>query len=871
MKTEMHVVLCHENADFDAIAAMLAVTLLKPDALAILPERLNRNVHTFLTLYGNGLPFITREEIKRRRVRHVTLVDTQKLPTLKGLRETTPVHIVDHHAAARSFADHESVQIEPVGATTTLLVEALQEAGLPLESLQATLLALGIYEDTGSLVYGQTTPRDIRSAAWLVENGAVLDNVRRFLEPPLTEDQQALLEVLMQRAETRVVQGYSILVGTASLGVVMPEINAVAHRLRDALDPAAVFLLVEMPGMIQLVCRSTEDAIDAGAVARAFGGGGHIRAAAALVKDHSLGDALDALWRLILTSTQPSVRVSDLMSRGVHTVHPDAELSTMVSKLRRIGHEGYPVVETGRVIGLLTRRDMDRAVEHGLGELQVRDVMNAGEVILHPEEPVALLEQKMVESGWGQIPVVSKNGDLIGIVTRTDLIKHWAKSHPNQTPTPPQQVPLSLIEGVLGQRAARLIALVSDAARARGSNVYLVGGVVRDLLLGRTNLDIDFVVEGDAIAFAQVLKAEFGGGLTPFRPFATAKWLLRDLKLPLGGLSGDLPDHIDFATSRNEFYERPTALPNVYSGSIKLDLARRDFTINTLAVQISPTLGSLLDYFGGSADLDARLIRVLHNLSFVDDPTRILRAVRFERRLGFTLERRTAELMHTALPMLRRVSGERVRNELTLILQEAEPVEAFVLMQERGILKAIHPDFVPDETLPAKLHLLEMPLPAELASVRRDDLRWMLFLAALPPGTAAGICDRMMFGKTFTESALALNALRDPQDVLHQREARPSALDRRLSGISDEALGAAWLLFGDTPGRTHIEQHVVRWRNIRPAVDGNTLQARGLRPGPCFRILLDRLRSAWLDGEVQDAAGENALLESLIATGICDE
>ncbi|MBK8021324.1 MAG: CBS domain-containing protein [Chloroflexi bacterium] len=871
---EMHVVVSHENADFDAIASMLAVTLLRPETQAVLPERLNRNVLSFLTLYRSGLPFVTRDEVKRRRIQQVVLVDSQKLPSLKGLREGTPVEIIAHHAISREFGEHETTQIEEIGATTTLLVEALQEANRPLTSLQATLLALGIYDDTGSLVYRQTTPRDLRAAAWLVEQGAVLDNVRRFLEPPLNEEQQALLEILIQRAESRVVQGYSVLVATATLNAIMPELNAVAHRLRDALDPTAVFLLIEMPGMMQLVCRSTDDSIDVGAIAEAFGGGGHVRAAAALVKGYTLKEAVDTLWRLIQTTTRPSVRVADLMSHGVHTVRPDEALSRLVSTLRRIGHEGYPVVENGHVIGLLTRRDLDRAVEHGLGDLSVRDVMNAGETTLSPEDSVAVLEQKMVESGWGQIPVVAHAGrKLIGIVTRTDLIKHWAKVHPSQPKAAPVQITLPTVAGLLGERAARIIEIVGERGREQGVNIYMVGGVVRDLMLGRGNLDIDFVVEGDAIAFAQGLQETYGGGLTQFRPFATAKWQMRDLTLPLEALDGELPDHVDFATSRNEFYERPTALPNVYSSSIKLDLARRDFTINTLAVQISPVMGNLLDFFGGAADLDARLIRVLHNLSFVDDPTRILRAVRFERRLDFRIEQRTAELLTTALPMLRRVTGERIRNELTLLLLEADPAGSLALMQERGILTMIHPDFAIDGgALASAFQRVDTPLPTELAQAfDRTDLLWLMLLATLPGNVVVPIADRLLFSKSLAETAAALTAMRNPQDVLHQPGAQPSNLSRRLHGVSDLGLAAAWLVFDDSVGREHIERFVRTWRHIRPHTNGNDLRNRGLRPGPCFRVLLDRLGAAWMDGEVASEVEETSLLDRLLASGICDD
>ena len=207
-----------------------------------------------------------------------------------------------------------------------------------------------------------------------------------------------------------------------------------------------------------------------------------------------------------------------------------------------------------------------------------------------------------------------------------------------------------------------------------GYPLYAVGGFVRDLLLAQPNFDLDLVVEGDAIRLAQELVAATGGRLRSHRRFGTAKWIL---PAELAGENGQLPDSLDFVTARTEFYEHPTALPTVERSSIKQDLHRRDFTINTLAVRLTPDRwGELLDFYGGREDLEDGVIRVLHSLSFVEDPTRILRAARFEQRFDFEIEPRTEELIGDALDLLDRVSAERVRHELELILAEAEPERA---------------------------------------------------------------------------------------------------------------------------------------------------------------------------------------------------
>ena len=482
----MNVILTHPNADFDAVAALLAAHKLYPDSTPILPERMNRNVQDFLLLYGNGLPFTFHHTIQGSDINQLVLVDTQRAAGVKNIPKNTPTIIIDHHHPyeRNDLRPHETFHSEEIGSTTTILIERIQQQSIALNPLEATLLQLGIYEDTGSLSYGTTTPRDIRAAAWLVEQQAALDTVRRFLSPPLQDDQQELFDYLMNHAESRSVQGHTITVGAAQVDKPVAEISSVVHRLRDTLDPAAIFILVQMPKSLLLVCRATGDILNVGEIARIYGGGGHQRAAAATIYDQSLGDVLGTIWNHIQVHVQPIAQVADLMSYGAQTVNADQTAQFVAQQVRKIGHEGYPVVDQGQVVGLLTRRELDRTLEHDLGDLTLREIMTAGRITLRPEDSVQILEQTMVETGWGQIPVVDSSGAIIGIVTRTDLINHWAKFHPAQPISYPT-LAKDRIRAVMGPDIARLIDTIVDQAQNDNINLYLVGGAVRDLMLDR--------------------------------------------------------------------------------------------------------------------------------------------------------------------------------------------------------------------------------------------------------------------------------------------------------------------------------------------------------------------------------------------------
>ncbi|HZW05011.1 MAG TPA: CBS domain-containing protein, partial [Anaerolineaceae bacterium] len=651
----MHVILTHEQADFDALASLLAAALLNSHAVAVLPRRTNRNVRAFLNLYGSELPFVDVRDLSGEPIESLILVDTQSMVTLKGFSEDTRVHVVDHHPLRDDINPDWTIVCERLGATTTMLVEDIQEHNGPLSTLQATLLLLGIYEDTGSLTYVSTTPRDVRAAAFLLDQGASLRIANKFLNPPLSPEQRSLYERLVGEVQTYQMHGLNVVIAAAPADEVTEEVSSIAHKLRDLLDPDALFLLVSTSEGVRLVARSTTDQIDVSTIAAHFGGGGHDRAAAALIRavdDEAPASQLiktkDELLAILPGLIRPPVTVGHIMSSRPRTLAPETPAQEAARLMQRYGYEGYPVVNReGKVIGLLTRRAVDRAISHRLN-LNAASLMEAGEVVVRPLDAIDHLQRLMSTTGWGQIPVIDEQTEkVIGIVTRTDLLKTLGADEASAR----SKVNLAgRLARALPPARLAFLKLIAEQAHYQRQAIYIVGGFVRDLILGRPSLDFDIVVEGDAISLARTLEKKFGGRLVTHSRFGTAKWKINGVRAALvhrlPGIDSvepeDLPESLDLISARNEFYEKPTALPVVESGNIKLDLHRRDFTINTLAMRLDGRhYGDLYDYWGGLNDLEKGQVRVLHSLSFVDDPTRMLRAVRFEQRFGFRIEART--------------------------------------------------------------------------------------------------------------------------------------------------------------------------------------------------------------------------------------
>lgn len=883
----MHIILTHEQADFDAIGALLAAALLTENAFSVLPRKANRNVRAFLTLYGPELPFIEARDLPAESIEQVTLVDTQSLITLKGMNLHTRVLVVDHHQPRPDLPEGWTLTGERLGACTTLLVENLREHNGPLTRTQATLLLLGIYEDTGSLSYISTTPRDVRAAAFLLESGASLRIANEYLNPPLSAVQRAVYDRLLKSAQSFQVAGKTIMVACADAAEMTEEISSVAHKLRDLLDPDALFLLISTNEGVRLVARSTCDQVNVAEVAAHFGGGGHERAAAALIHSQPvrpspegaspLEAACQELVGLLPHLVRPTITVGQIMSRHPTLLKPQTSVQAASQLMQRYGYEGFPVVEAGKVVGLLTRRAVDRALSHKLN-LTAGSLMEAGEVTITPADDIDALQLVMANSGWGQVPVIDpESRQVVGIVTRTDLLKILSG---DQERLPGRLNVAGRLDSALPEARLSLLKAVAGQAHSLHMAVYVVGGFVRDLLLERPSLDFDVVVEGEAIALATSLAAQYGGRIVAHSRFGTAKWWIEAIRPGLvsqlstfeNANPDDLPESLDLISARTEFYEYPTALPTIERSSIKLDLHRRDFTFNTMAIRLDGRhYGDLYDNWGGLVDLRQGLVRVLHSLSFVDDPTRMLRAVRFEQRFNFHIETRTLRLLEEALDLVRQLSGQRLRHELDLILAEEKAIPMLARLNGLGLLAAIHPDLPWSIEIGRRLaQVMESPpdpgwrLPAQFGHFPAwRALAYLAWLGGLPYERAVPVAERLRLPAVLQQALKDVCALQSDLGGLAGKP--PSQVVKRLENVPVLALCALQNFDLPYPANLVIKHYLSDWQHIHPTLTGADLRRYGIEPGPVYHQVLDELRSSWLDGKINSIEEELQFFKDLIS------
>ncbi len=848
------VIATHANTDFDAFASMLAARRLYPDAVVAVQGTLNRNVREFYRLHADELEAVEASRIDLQSIRRLVVVETtsaSRLGELEAVALDSEVEtaVFDHHPGELpGWVKPENAVISQDGALTTTLVGVLAERELDVTPLEATAFALGIHEDTGSLTYPTATQRDADALAWCLRHGARQDLLARFLHSPLTEEERELLGTLTANLRTERVAGVDMLVSAVAWPEHVDGISNLAHKIVDLTDCRALVLLVEMDERVFAVTRSRTPEIDASAIARSLGGGGHREAASAIFRG-SLDEAQQVMEAGLGDAVRDPVRAEQVMSKPARSVPPEETVASAMVVCQRYAQSGILVVENGRLAGAVGREDLDKAIAHGLSHAPVKGIMSSSVVSVSAEAALAEVQEALAGSPDGRVAVMDGE-ELVGVVSRSDVLRALGEQpETEREPDGTLAAELRALEHL--QPAFDAVSAISEPYEG----VYLVGGTVRDILLGEPSFDVDIAVEGDAIELAQSVSDTLDGRVRAHQKFGTAVVLYGE------------DERIDVVTARTEFYDAPAALPSVEHATIREDLFRRDFTINAMAVSLKgQDFGRLVDPFKGRRDLEAKTIRVLHNLSFIDDPTRIFRAIRYESRYGFRMEDHTQRLARGTIEMglVGDLSSARLRDELVALLEEGDAGASILRLAELGAGVAIHPHLAADEEAVRLLGRLK-----ELNERYGTGApAWRLALAALarklPPDEVYAWLRRLKVQRRDLEQIAAavtvgprlVERLRgdsvEPAEVV--AAADPYAPDAPLFALALEELPA-------------LDEYFLRLRNVQLEVSGADLAELGLGESPEVGEILAELRRRKLNGQLDGRESELATARELIVEG----
>lgn len=847
----MDIILAHRQIDFDALASMVAAQKLYPNSVLVMDGKPNVYVQNFLALSKDQLRFRKAQDINIEEVSRVILVDTNSLKragVLGGKAAQIPeieIEIYDHHPYAGEL--EAEMVIEPVGACATLLVEKLAGFGLPLSGFEATLMAIGIYDDTGSLLYDSTTVRDVRAVAYLLEQGANLGVIAENLRRPLTEEQKELLQQLLDQGQTELFDGLPVYLAYAETKDYVGGLALLAHRVGELESADTWFLLVKMENRVYLVGRSRGRGLAVNGLVQLFGGAGHPRAASATIKDAELLDILKQLRSAIQSRAKRPHLVRDMMSYPVKTVTPEMKLGEVEQMLLRYGHTGVPVTVDSCLVGIISRRDVDKAIKHGLQHAPVKAFMTTKVVTVDVDAPWDEAQRLMVQHDIGRLAVV-EDGNLVGIISRSDVLR---LVHGESVPIETQLVrerSVAMRQDILNliarlpEEVQTILNAVRDTADEEGCTVYLVGGFVRDLLLSFPTQDLDFVVEGSGGKFArELLERMPEGKLTQHEKFGTAQITFSD------------GSHLDVASTRWEYYSFPGALPQVEESCLRDDLFRRDFTINSMAICLNAEhFGELVDYYGGKRDLKQKKIRFLHNLSFIDDPTRMLRAIRFAERYHFSLAKETFEALYTAIEsgVLAKLSVERFTEEILHIYKEVNYLAMGQTLIRCGLFKAwFGDDYAWNFNLEDEQDSADWSLST----------RWLVSISNMDSAAIEKVLERMALNRSLRDETMTFISLRETL----MKSLSLSEIDVVLNKVPQEII---MVLARDDRYCKSIAEYQEARQKINMSLNGKALIQMGIKEGPEIGKILDQVRRAWLQGRIHNSEEEKVIVRQWVDT-----
>ncbi len=862
------IITTHTNADFDAIASMLAAQKLYAGSLVIFPGSQEKSLRNFFI--DSMVYLFNMADLKKidfSNIKRLVLVDTRQAGRIGKLssvleRDDLDIHIYDHHPpAANDIKGHYEVYRQ-TGSTVTILAGILQEKDINITPDEATIMCLGIYEDTGSFTFPSTTEDDFKAAAFLLSRGANLNVISNLISREINPKQISLLNDMIQASMKYNINGIEIVVTTISSDTYIHDFAFLVHKMARMENLDAIFAIAQMENKIYLVARSRISEVDVGTIVTPLGGGGHTFAASATIKGKTLAQIEQKLIEVLYDKIKARRMARQLMSSPPIMIGRDISCKEASDILTRYNINALLVTDKTddkvNLIGYITRQVIEKALYHKLDHVSVGEYMTTEIESVGPDAELLEIQNKIIENKQRILPVIDKS-TILGVVTRTDLlnilVRQSQQNYSELSDQPREQVNartrkiVKFIEERLSKHRIDLLRKIGRVANEIGCGAYVIGGFVRDLLLYRNNEDVDIVIEGDGIAFAKKFAQLVGARVHIYGKFGTAVVIFPD------GFK------IDVASARMEYYKFPAALPTVEMSSIKLDLFRRDFTINTLAIQLNPErFGTLIDFFAAQKDIKEKAIKVLHNLSLVEDPTRVFRAIRFEQRFGFTIGKLTSGLIENAVKMdfFKRLSGRRVFSELKQILGEENPTPSIVRLNDYGLLKVIHPSLTLNKDLISSLNSVKQVLSwHDLLFLEESYMKWAVYFMVLfrhcEIDVSKEICDQFEIAPKYQE--IFCKERFEAERCLYRLEIdhkiKNEELYKELSAFRIELILYMMAVARNERAKKAISFFVTQLRQIKISVSGKDLKEMRLEPGPLYRIILQAVLDAKLNGQLK--------------------
>jgi len=849
------------EADLDLLGAAFCLKKLFPEAAIVYPKRIAPNAWDMVRR-AEWFVSIPAWRVNWREVTTAHFLGVQSPKNIPELIKhfsqfEGEIFVYSHQPPAFPFqVDFRKLVAQSFTAHFLAAFPRLKE-GLSAE--EAVLLKMAVVEKTWAGLNSKTTPADLAALEFFSKFEISTKQVANQVVLGLREGQRGLLKDLSQNIQDLEVNDLPVsLVVVRSIGNVQ-ELGQVMDSLWSREDPYILVAGIVSIGKTHVWARSRALHVDLLQCFKDLNPRTENRWVVFSLGDREPGTVKALLMKFLEKGLVSEPVARQIMISPPQCIDEQASVASALDQMLKFNLMGLVVTRQGDFAGVITRRDLDRAVRMEIRDSPIAPFVPATSVYATPDMPVRVVKQLMAHHNVTRIPVV-KDRKAIGILTSRELIR----SLPDALPIPRCYLPLArssklpepafmnaLVKRVTNLRIFHLLRKIGERAGECGLQAYLVGGVVRDILLERTNLDMDIVIIGDAIPFAKKLQDDFKAKLRVFEQFHTARLTFDDLK-------------IDFSSARIEHYARVGALPQVEFSGLSNDLFRRDFTINALALDLRPDrFMELKDFFGGYEDLLRKQIRILHSFSFLEDPTRIFRAIRFATRFHFQLAEDTKRALDIALNRgaLGKLSMMRIVAEVIRCFHEEQPYAPIQKFLDLGLLKTLHKDLFGASILPSRFKLIPgvvRRFSALREPINSEAIHWIGILARLPVSEADALlkeaCYHSESRKIVIRALDAMNTI--PKNLSRLKPGDDFGVFKLLRDVPIEGLISLILFALDKVGAKRIFDFIGRLRSIKCDISGKELIELGIPPGSHFSRIFEDILKNKIEGRITDKEGE---------------
>src|SRR6056297_352769 len=849
----MDLIISHENTDIDGLAGMIAALKLYTEARVVISENLSNLAQRFLAIYKDEFELYRYDEIDYEKIDRLIIVDTHefdRLGPLKDLIKWDEVETIvyDHHPHQK--LDWIDIDLsEDIGSATSILVNRIKRENIKLNRTEATLFALGISADTGNFMHLNTESEDLIAFAYLLDMGANKKVINEYLLETLDKKQKKVFELLIKNRKEIKIKDNKITYFVLKYPHYVSGLNNVVEKIKLLYQLSVVFILVEMEGKVIIIGRSSNENVDLEEIFSALGGGGHPGAGSVSLKT-DLEIAKNRLKTTIRDKIKGSIKVKEVMQEPLK-MSQDIKIIEAKKLMEKKDITGVLVVDQkDKVKGIFTTRDLRRlSDQEKLNRVPLKGYMTKKLIFIKPDDTIQRAQKKMVKHDIGRLPVKNEAGKVIGIITRRIILNQYYEqksTSQNQNryvsslvKISPEKIEMEDKLSGLSPKSQKLFKKIGKIAQKIESRVFMVGGMVRDLLLNRERKDFDFVVEGNIEDLIREIAGNYGVDYSYNPKFKTGNMIIDDNY------------ELDFAVARNELYTHPGALPKVKKADIFDDLLRRDFTINALAIALHPgEYGYLYDFFKARIDIENKILKALHRFSFLDDPTRIIRGIRLAIQLDLNIEEETMALMQETIRLSRfsDVSFPRVYKELRLLFDH-KPDEKFIrLLKKLHFLRLLYDDYQIPDNLKSKWERAEKHL-AYFTKNNYNVEKWVIYFSFLFKDIPNSIIKSWALNQWVKEIIFFDPLKYDITDIIDSSS--QVDLYNCLKKLSTEKLLLLMIEYDDEKLNENIFYYLEEISNLQTKINGNDLIDIGYQEGPIISYALKLIKRKVLKGKLK--------------------